>query len=197
MKKLILALLFLLLSCSISFAENQQLAWMGPVIVGSGYQSSASCTISNDTELISQGGTGNNTSLLANCIATKITVTENTYITEIIPYVSFSGGAAYMTCSLFTVGGTNKPDTEVSGTSVTNNIEVGAGYKTMTLSSAVLLSGTSYYAVCKSLGSTAAIWYRNTTGGESTGATNTSGSCGTWGSVGTSSYDIKINGCAP
>jgi hypothetical protein len=35
MKKLILALLFLLLSCSISFAENQQLAWIGPVIAGS------------------------------------------------------------------------------------------------------------------------------------------------------------------
>lgn len=35
MKKLILALLFLLLSCPV-FAENQQLAWMGPVMVGSG-----------------------------------------------------------------------------------------------------------------------------------------------------------------
>lgn len=41
MKKLILALLFLLLSCPV-FAENQQLAWMGPMIVG-GSTPAASC----------------------------------------------------------------------------------------------------------------------------------------------------------
>lgn len=43
MKKLIITLLFILLSCPV-FAENQQLAWMGPVIAGSVTASGLSCT---------------------------------------------------------------------------------------------------------------------------------------------------------
>ena len=67
MKKLILVFLFLLLSCPV-FAENQQLAWMGPVIVGGVTATTGGlCSQSNDGQLyISQdrwetdeGGTAN------------------------------------------------------------------------------------------------------------------------------------------
>ena len=64
MKKLIITLLFLLLSYSVSLAENQQLAWMGPVIAGCGtgtVSGGGECTL-----LESCTGTDDNTGLAGN-----------------------------------------------------------------------------------------------------------------------------------
>lgn len=78
MKKLIITLLFLLLSYSVSLAANQQLAWMGPVIAGCG---TGTCTTSNDSKLwnpVTQPGT-NGSSLYF--LALKITLASSKTIT--------------------------------------------------------------------------------------------------------------------
>lgn len=176
-------------------AENVQLARMNPWVAGS-VATTTSCTTSNDTELINQGSNASNSSLKTSCIATRFDITANTYISEMLPNVYFYDGAADMTCSIFTVVD-SKPGVEVAGTSVTNNINSTAGFKSMIISPSVLLTGTSYYVVCKSLGSTAAIWYKSDTGGHHSIATNTTGSCGSWGVEGGSNFYVKINGCSP
>jgi hypothetical protein len=195
MKRLLLILFCLLIYpfTPCQAAENVQVARMSlPVMAGSG----AAPACATPTELISQGNTSSNTSLLTYCIGAKITVAPNTYITEMLPYVSFYGGAANMTCSLYTEVD-SKPGAEISGTSVTNAIGTDTGYKSMVINPAVLLTGTTYYVVCKSLGATAAIWTRADSGGASSGATNTSGSCGTFNANNSQLQTMKINGCAP
>lgn len=197
MKRLLLIVLCMLIFpwTPCQSAENVQLARMNPWVARSVATSAPSCTGDNDEELINQGDASTNSSLLNICIASKITVTANTYITEMFPYVSFYGGAADMTCSIYDESN-SKPGAEIEGTSVTNSIATGAGFKTMTISPAVLLTGTSYYVVCRSLGSTAAIWNRTATGGTSYSATSTAGSCGAFGTAGTSAYYLKVNGCS-
>lgn len=190
MRKLLISLPLILL---LAFPANPATMVSGRPCPGG---VAASCTTSNDSELVAMGGNGANVSLYTYYAAQPFTVTANTRVTEYSVYLrDITATGNTTTCGIYT-NASGAPGTLVEGTEDTDTFSTNSWtYVTFDVSGdSVLLSGTVYYVKCHAV-STGMLWGYNTTATGSNSCRdedNTNWTC---------AYDItqglKVNGCAP
>ena len=188
MKKIFYLLLIILLFCLRVQADSNS------YVCGSENIAAVSCTTSNDSELISMGGSDNNLNANTYYIAQPITVTANTYITEFAVYLRGNGSAVTTTCGIYT-NASGVPGTLVEGTQDTDTYNTAAwSWITFDVSGdSVLLTGTVYYVKCHA--DAYMLWGRNSTATGSNSCNDVDDA--SWACNQDYTHGVKVNGCAP
>jgi hypothetical protein len=156
----------------------------------------ATCTTSNDSELVAIGGNASNLSIYTYYVAQPFTVTANTRVTEYSVYLRDTTATGNTTtCGIYT-NASGAPGTLVEGTEDTDTFSTNSWtYVTFDVSGdSVLLSGTVYYVKCHAA-SASMLWGMNSTATGSNACKDEDNV--SWACVDDYTHGLKINGCTP
>jgi len=195
MNKILFALLLILLTASPAGALSAAVQ----AVCGA---NSATCTTSNDSELVSITDQAGNKYLSETTWASQqYTITSGTTITTWFLHSSNGSCTGNFTCSLYTAGADNKPGSEIAGSSVSTSCS-GVSNDTdlyFNLSTPIVVNATSVHVVCRMASGGGTGYIRQSTSSVYEGgiSNNSTDSGSSWANSGSNDMHISLYGCTP